>query len=222
MSFPTFARETIFSYVSNRCHSTFHGMSGSRFKSTVRETIKASFLDSNSLVSIFEQKGLSANIQLLLSSKEYYEALDDCYGSDSLKKNIFTGSLIVEDITARAAGVLYAAGFYYLTGKLLLSLTLHYPALGKILLTSGIGIQVGYAVHILREHYREDTPDEKRKLEKFLSQNSEKKEVLTGRAIAIVENEIAEIDALLAAKSEPSLVDKRQKLVEALTILRKS
>lgn len=222
LSFPTFAGETIYSYIANRCHSSFHGMSGSRFKDTIRETVKASFLDSNSLVSIFEQRGLSANIQMLLSSEEYYEALNDCYGSDSLKKNIFTGSLLAEDIAARTTGVLYAAGVYYLTGKLFLSLVGRYPTLGKTLLASGVGAQVGYAVYILREHYREASPEEKKNLEMFLKQNSEKSHVLINQATFILENQIVEIDSELSTKNEPALHEKRRRLVTALALLKKS
>lgn len=220
LSFPTLAGETIYSYISNRCHSSIHGMNGSRFKKTMRETIKASFLDSASLVNIFEQKGFSSNVQMLLSSEEYYQALDDCFGSDSVKKNIFTGSLIAEDITARSAGVLYAAGVYYVGGQLLLSLLTHYPTVGKILLVSGIGGKIGHALYILREHYREATPEEKKNLEMFLKQNSNRDQVVINQATRVVEKEIAEIDSLLAIREESSLIEKRQKLVTALILLR--
>lgn len=159
---------------------------------------------------------------MLLSSEEYYEALNDCYGTDSRKKNIFTGSLIAEDIAARTAGVMYAAGVYYLTGNFFLSLTALYPKLGKILLISGVGSEVSYATYILRDHYREATPEEKKNLETFLKQNSDNVKVLSNQAVNIVENKIAEINAILSTRDEPFLIEKRQKLVATLAILKKS
>ncbi|MEK7071159.1 MAG: hypothetical protein AAB966_05090 [Patescibacteria group bacterium] len=221
----SFASDDVYNYVISRCHSNYAMLNQERFVSTVKETLKASFLDADTLATIVMNNGLSQQAQRFLSSQNYYSALEKCYGDDLLRKNLFTASLIGQDLVARGLGIATAGGILYFGGTLLAPIVKLYPMVGKALWISGFLGGGVVAIKILREQFRDANPSEKKHLEQFISENKQNMSALNQRAIAAVNLELEKVEFQLSESifnfnpATSDLIQKRQKMIAVILLL---
>ncbi len=214
-----------YDYMISHCRSPSAWIDKSRFFGTVKQTLKASFLDVESVANAIATNGLSQQVYELLTSKEYYSYLNQCFGNDSNMKNMYTASLIVQDLIARGVGLTLAGGVLYYGGVLLKTVSSLYPAVNIALRAAGIILVGRTAVMLLREYIIPSSPEQKRELENFISENKSNMQSINNRTRVAVKSELKNIEIILSEsiynmnQETSKLILKRQKMILALILL---
>ena len=215
-------------YVLSLCQNSQNWLDQKQFVGTIKETVAAGFLNANALTRVITNRGLSQEVQEILTSNDYSRSLHECFGDDLLKKNMFTASLIARDVFARTIGIAFAGGIYYYGGGLLKAVATLYPAVNVALIASGIVHIDNFAVQILKNYIVTASPEEKAELKRFISENRNSMKNIDEMYRIAIQSELEKIETMLSEsiynlqKSPADLIIKRQKAIAALLALKNS
>ncbi len=195
-----------------------------RFFSTLRDTVSASFLDMKEISSAIRTKGLSSQVYDLLTSENYHTRLNQCFGDDPISKNLYITSLIAQDLGARVAGIVLVGGIIYYGGALAKIISVKYPVLDMTLKAAGIVLVDKIMVKILEEYILSPNPEANEALKKIMLVNENNMKELNNYFQNVAKAEFEKIESLLAGSvynlnlETSKLVIKRQKLLAAIML----
>jgi len=163
------------------------------FWDSTKEAFSAESLNPQAIMSLIDNRGLSVSLTERMRSPGYAKALETCFPNDGVSQYLFMMRTVSWDLKGKAIATLGTVGVTYAGGKVLTFLKGLSAEAYRMTVGAFAAWSTYNATKILREAYKEGTPEQQAAAEKIVRENIDKPEQLVQQTKQMISADLMQL-----------------------------